>query len=238
MAKRASKAGSSPSQASKLKGKIDTQRLALKRQYEAARKRLAELRSLDCSAFDELWELVDEIVSSDPPMYLGGGFASTKAFISRELPGESQRSVARNILVARSFSPEDEAKHGISFLEEVALYAKEVAGASEVPHAIDLDRLTLRLKDTAGRERRIKARQATIEDVRKARRGLKPGRPRKAAESPQVKALLAALAKHAALRKVSVRVAKNEASFGSIPLSALSVFGKTIAQVRIPTDVK
>ena len=47
----------------------------------------------------------------------------------------------RNILVATCFTPKDEADKGISFLEELALYAQRRAGASKPPAAIDIDRM-------------------------------------------------------------------------------------------------
>lgn len=97
-----------------------------------------------------------------------GGYETKEAFIAAELPGETLRSVQRNVLVARCFSPEEEAKHGIAFLEEVALYAKELTAAGEPPPAIHLDKLTLTLPGKAGATLRKKASAATIDDVRQA----------------------------------------------------------------------
>ena len=113
-----------------------------------------------------------------------GGYETKEAFIAAELPGETLRSVQRNVLVARCFSPEEEAKHGIAFLEEVALYAKELTAAEEPPPAIHLDKLTLTLPGKAGATLRKKASAATIDDVRQARRARPPQGRRNSASTP------------------------------------------------------
>jgi hypothetical protein len=84
------------------------------------------------------------------PQRRPAGYRTTEDFIAAELPGETLRSVKRNVLVARCFTAADEARHGIAFLEEVALYARDVAGAAEAPRAIDLDACACRPSAAAG----------------------------------------------------------------------------------------
>ncbi len=88
---------------------------ALRKEFEKARERIAQLKGQGSVAYDALWEEVDRVLEGDdgdPPLYFGGGYKTKEAFIAKELPGETLRSVTRNVLVARSFSPRDEAKHG------------------------------------------------------------------------------------------------------------------------------
>lgn len=103
----------------------------MKEQFAKVQAALRKLRGEGTVSFDALWELVDKVLTSDPPLYLGGGYKTKEAFIAAELPGETSRSVQRNVLVARCFSPEEEAKYGIAFLEEVALYARDLTAAEQ-----------------------------------------------------------------------------------------------------------
>src|SRR5687767_8070227 len=91
-----------------------SKRDALKKQWAGHEERIVGLRERGADAFDELWEVVDEVMSSS--LYLAGGMRSEAEFIRKMLPGESARSVQRNRLVAVAFSPEDEARLGITLL--------------------------------------------------------------------------------------------------------------------------
>jgi hypothetical protein len=204
-------------------------------EFEAARELLAALRTRGSTAFDELWELVARITSGEPPLY-AVAHPSLDAFVKAELPGETRRSVRRNILVARSFSPEDEARHGIGFLEEAALYAQGLAGAAEPPAAIDLDRLTLVLRQPGGGTRRVKARQASIEELRRARRALRGAGGGGGRRHPAESALRAALRERPTLREVAVRANGRSASFGGVPLGALRELGRVLVKFEPPAE--
>ncbi len=157
-----------------------------------------------------------------------------EAFIAAELPGETLRSVQRNVLVARCFSPDEEAKHGIAFLEEVALYAKELTAAEQPPPAIHLDKLTLTLPGKAGATLRKKASAATIDDVRQARRSLRKGAATRRDASPIETALRAALGEQKALSAVTVRATKDHAAFGNVPVAELASFAKAVGKAKLP----
>jgi hypothetical protein len=172
------------SAAGALQHKLVRATAALKKDFGKLQSSLRKLRGEGTESFDALYELVGHILASDPPLYVGGGYKTKEAFIAAELPGETLRSVQRNVLVARCFSPEEEARHGIAFLEEVALYAKELTAAAEPPPAIDLDKLTLTLPGKAGAAVRKKASAATIDDVRQARRALRQGTATRRDASP------------------------------------------------------
>lgn len=207
---------------------------ALKKEFEKVRAMIARLRGTGSEAFDDLYEEVGRVLESDPPLYAGGGYRTKEDFIQAELPGETLRSVQRNVLVARSFSPQDEARHGIGFLEEVALYAKELAGAAEPPRAINLDKLIVTLRDKRSASVRKKAREASIDDIRKARRGLRSGVQTKKAASPVDAAIRAALGKNKALSQIAVRTGREVVSFGDVPLAALGAFAKALGTTKLP----
>jgi hypothetical protein len=204
-----------------------------RKEFEAAVKRIRALRRKGASAFDDLYELIDTVINADPPLYLGAGFGSLEAFIAKELPGEDVRSVRRNVLVARSFTSADEAEKGISFLEEAAHYAKELAGGTTFPPAIDLDRLRVPVRGKSGTRRKT-ARQATIDEIRQARRALRGGRPAHHAASPIDAALRKALGKNATMSRIAIRASATKASFGDVPLDHLAAFAKALAAVKLP----
>lgn len=208
---------------------------ALRKEFEQVRTRLRKLRAQGSEAFDDLYEEVARILESDPPLYLGGGYRTREAFIAAELPGETIRSVNRNMLVALCFSPEDEARHGINFLEEVALYTKELAGAAEAPRAIDLDKLRIPTGEK-GKETKKLARNATIDEVRKARRALRKGTGTRRNAPAAEKALRTALGKQEGLSRIAVRATRDTVSLGAIPLGELRALGKVLASVEIAAE--
>ena len=206
----------------------------LKKDFAKLQSSLRKLRGQGTESFDALYELVGQILASDPPLYVGGGYKTKEAFIAAELPGETLRSVQRNVLVARCFSPEEEAKHGIAFLEEVALYTKELTAAEQPPPAIHLDKLTLTLPGKAGATLRKKASAATIDDVRQARRSLRKGAATRRDASPIETALRAALGEQKALSAVTVRATKDHASFGNVPVAELASFARAVGKAKLP----
>jgi hypothetical protein len=205
---------------------------ALRAAFDAAKKELDRLKSQGSGAFDLLWEAVARIV--DEELYLGGGYTSVEAFIAAELPGETRRTVRRKVLVARSFRPADETRHGISFLEEAALLAADLAGAAEAPRAIDLDRLKVPVREPGGRTRLKPARDVTVEELRKARRGLRKGGRTARDQSPAETALRRALAREKALRGVTLRTSRTEVSLGHVPLAALPALARALARIKLP----
>jgi hypothetical protein len=207
---------------------------ALKRAFAKASARLAALRAQGSASYDAFWELVDDMMRAQPPLWLGGGYRTEKEFVAAELPGETKRSVARNRLVARCFTPADEARHGINFLEEAALYAQALAGAAEPPAAIDLDRLKLSLRRKDGDRVNKAVRGATIDELRQARRALRGAAATRQSASPKEKAMREALARRAPLRAVGVRLVRGRWSFSAVPEAALATFGKTVAAVKLP----
>lgn len=195
-------------------------------------KTITELRLKGNEAFDELYEVVDEVVSAEPPLYVGGGMRSEKDFIAKMLPGETRRSVWRNRLVAVAFTPKDEDDLGLTWLEEVARYVMELSGTTALPRALDLDRLRIPVEGSDGRKLRKIARSCSFEEVRAARSALGKTKKRPATEAERM--LAQAIQRSAKLRVVKVRAPGGRASFLSVPLEHIDELGKVLTKVRLP----
>lgn len=206
---------------------------ALRRALEPHLKKLRALRSEGARGWDELWETVDTILSAEPPLWRGL-YASEAEFIRKELPGETPRSVKRNVLVARTFTPADEAALGTSVLEELALYLMEREGLKRPPPHVDLDRVVVLVPH--GKETlRIPARAADVQQIRAARRALKKAPSRKPA-SPAEKAIRTALRASKGLSGVAVRVAGGAVSLSNIPVSELRALGRALASLKLSSE--
>jgi hypothetical protein len=192
------------------------------------------LHALGEVGYVELWEEVACVLGGHSPLFLAGGFESAEDFLAAELPDETLRSALGHILVARSFSPADAARHGLPFLEEVALYARELVGAAVAPRAIDLDRLTVPVARKGALPGRKPVREASLAEIRKARRALRTTGELGLGLAPAEVALRAALAAHAPLAGVSVRAGAHAASFGGVPLASLAAFARALARVELP----
>jgi hypothetical protein len=208
---------------------------AVRATFERKRDELKKLRTDGTKSWDRQWELVDDILTADPPLW-SGHYKSESAFIAAELPGETPRSVRRNVLVAAAFRPADEKAHGINKLEELALYLMARSGATEKLRAVDLERVIVRVPD--GKSfRHVPATEATIEEVRAARRVTRGGATKRKA-NPFERALRAALGTSGALKAIAITASDDAVRFGAIPRDQLVAFAKALAKVRLPKDVE
>lgn len=203
----------------------------LKRKWKVSEKKILELRARGAGAFDELYEAVHEVMSAEPPLYVGGGMRSDADFVRRMLPGESERSVRRNVLVAVCFTPEDEEKKGIAFLEEVAKHEQERTGATGLPRALDLGRVKIEVRAGRGVTKK-KALDCTLDEVVAARSALGKKVVKKA--KPEEAAIAKALPKRKAFGSVKVRVSAGRATFSGVPIAELAAFGRALAGAKLP----
>lgn len=203
----------------------------LRAQWTRSEREIERLRAAGAEAFDDLWEAVHRVIAHDPPLYLGGGMRNKGQFIAKVLPGESARTVARNILVAVCFTPADEERHGLAFLEEVAKYEQARTGRTEVPRALALSRMRIEVR--SGREKvRKRASECTLEEVRAARTALGGRKPRPL--GPEATAIVRAIPKGRAFASTKVAVDGDRATFRDVPLAELAAFGRAIARVKLP----
>lgn len=195
-------------------------------------KRIATLRGREAEHWDDLWETVGEAIEGEVPLYRAK-YGSLEAFVKEQLVGETARSVKRNVLVAGAFTAADYKQHGEGLLEELAMFVMEQSGARVAPRALSLDRVRVPVKAKGGKVELKPARRCTIEEVRKARRGLAKGRP--TASAPvRVKALKGALAKVAALRTVAVSERADGFALSGVAEAAFKPLAKVLERVKLP----
>lgn len=212
-----------------------TRRLKLEesRRQERLAAKLAELKALKKQgrkAWDRYWDTVDQIVSTDPPMWRGV-YDTEREFISRELRGETLRSVRRNILVASAFAPADQKKYGVAKLEELALYLMEESGAASKLRAVDVTRVMVRIPDAKGEVYEVPAVKASVAEIRIARNARRKQARREA--GPLEKAIRATLATNPALKNVKFTVSADEVSFTGIPRDLVVPFARTLSKTKV-----
>jgi hypothetical protein len=200
--------------------------------FDAVLKRITTLRAREAEQWDDLWEAVGEAIEGEVPLYRAA-YTSLEAFVKEELAGETARSVKRKVMVAGAFTAADYKQHGEGLLEELALFVKEQSGARVAPRAVSLDRVRVPVKAKGGGVTRKAARSCTIEEVRKARRGLAKGAP--TASTPvRVKALKGAMAKVAALREVAVSERADGFVLSGVAEAAFRPLAKVLETVKLP----
>jgi hypothetical protein len=134
------------------------------------------------TAFDELWETVAEIVESEPPLYLAGGYATVRDFLAQEV-GEPERSAKRWMKVAKYASPVEENKYGTSKLDAAIAFVEAKNGApakGRIP--IDFAKLKV-LVEGNGKRSLVKLADATVDQIR-AHASSGEGRSRRAHQTP------------------------------------------------------
>lgn len=208
---------------------------AARAEFDALRAQIDRERTAETKRWDVLWELVARATEGSPALYRAR-YESFKDFVAAECPGESVRSASRNILVARSFTAADVDRHGVAWLEDAALYAQELAGASDPPRAIDLDRLRVTLPGKGQETVRKTARACTRAELQRARR--KAGGATRSTASPREKAVRTALKKVRSLAGVSVRATETTLSLGGVSWGALAALGKALSSLKLPREAR
>lgn len=203
-------------------------------EFDALVKRIAALKGKEAEQWDELWEAVGEAVEAregEVPLYRAK-HASLEAFVKAALPGETARSVKRNVLVAGAFTGADYKRHGEGLLEEVALFVMAQSGARVAPKALDLDRVKIPVKAKGAKVVRKPARECVMLEVRAARRALAG---RSAAKVPtRVLALKTALAKVASLRTIGVSERTDGFVLSGVTSATFKPLAKVLAKVKVP----
>lgn len=214
--------------------KHDDQKKRLIREREALRKLLDDklelLRSLKqegAKTYDRQWEIVGDILEHEPPLWQGR-YTSEAKFIAKELPEFNRRDVARNVLVAGAFRPEDIESYTISFLEELALYVKEKGGMTERPRALDLPRIVVDVRGD-----RVRANKATIDDVKAARKSLGK-KAKRSKDGPRAAAVRKAITRRKRLSNLNLTLTEAHATFARVPLDELDALAKALSTLKLP----
>jgi hypothetical protein len=212
-----------------LAGSLVDQGLRIRWDEALARYRAA--RGEEIAGWDERYEALGEILDSDPPFYLAGGYRTARAFLAAEVPEHDERTVRMYVRVARYFDPEDEVQYGITKLDALLDYLEAAGGAPLAPAKIRPAKARVRIS-RGGKEIAVPFGEASKDELKTAIRvaKAKSGHVTKA-EPPLVKALRKALAK-AGLGKVSVRLQRDELAFGGVPRGHLGALGKALASFK------
>jgi hypothetical protein len=204
---------------------------ALKARWEHAITRYRAAKSKETKSWDEEYEALGDILESDPPFYLAGGYKNVTAFLAVELPGVDERTAKRNIRVARHFDPADEQKHGVTKLDALLDYFESETGAPAIPAKIHLDRQKVKVL-RGKRSVSLPFADVSINDLRAAARKAKSGGKTSTFEPPAIKALRAKLAA-AKLSMVSVGLRNGVLSFGNVPFGRASEFGHAVIAAKL-----
>lgn len=223
--------------APKPKSKKDSITLRIDPQLEKMwKKALASLQNADregMRAFDQKYEIVGEIIDHDPPLYLAAGMSTARDFIAKYLGGENERSVRRNVRVARYASPDEEAKFGAHNIDAAIDYLEAKHGRpakGRIP--VHFEKLRI-----AGKDGSVLFPHATVQQIRDATRALSRGDGAKktnGARGPVVSTIEKEIPK--AAKEVTVHYADGRVSLGRIPVRLFAAVMRALAKARVPTD--
>lgn len=183
---------------------------AMRRRYEAHLAAFQKAQGAELGHWDAAYESLDEILSSEPPLYLAGGYKSERAFLAAVLPGVARSTITENVRVARHFDPDQEKKHGVRRLAQLVDYLEAKSGAPLPRARIDADRTRVEVGDA-----RVPFTELDYDALRDAARAAKGGKSRVKTESAEVRALRAIFSK-LGLGNVSVQLHADRWSFGRV----------------------
>ena len=201
----------------------------LKARWQSAIARYQRAKSGEAEGWDDRFEALGEIIDSDPPLYLAGGYKNKRAFLRDNEPDLNERTLERSIRVARHFDPADEVAHGVARLDALLDYLEAVAGGKlEAPVKVSLDRQKVRVPEGTA-TRSLLFTKASAEQVRAATRFARSGKTAVAkGEAPLVTTVRALLAKVPGCKAVSVRLRAEKIDLGGIPVEGLSAVGRAL----------
>jgi hypothetical protein len=179
----------------------------------------------EIARWDEAYEALGEILLSDPPLYLAGGFKSAKAFVAEVLPGMRVDTVRASVRVARHFDPDTEKKHGIAKLALLLDYLAAQNGGELPSVRIDPDRSKVATKKGA-----VAFASLSYDELRDAVRAAKSRKGRVTTDAPEVRALRAVFAKHA-LGNVTLALRDGRWSFGRVEARQFKDLAAAFARV-------
>jgi hypothetical protein len=207
----------------------------LKAHWLDAITRYRNATSEEIESWDARYEALDEILHSDPPLYLGGGHRSVAAFLRVEAPDLDERTAKRYARVARHFEPADEKAHGIHKLDALLDYLEAAGGGPLGPTKINLAKQRVVVPEGKGGAQLLFS-EVSIPGLRAARRAARAtGERGPARESPVATAVRLALGK-AKLTSVSVRVSRGVLHLGGIPFDrdGLARVARALLAVKLP----
>ena len=210
--------------------------VALKRAWKSAHAAFESASREGMRAFDRKYEAVGDIIEHEPALYLAAGLSTLRAFVQTYLPAETERTVLRNVRVARYASPDEEARYTPTKIDAAIDFLEAKLGGQRPKGRIpvDFERLRIplpRAKPDAAAS--VLFPNATILQIRAAARALRgaKGKPSKF-QPPVVQALRKQLPKGA--EGVALAYANGKVSIGGIPVEKLGAVLRALAKARLP----
>jgi hypothetical protein len=206
---------------------------ALKARYQQELERFQNAQTGEMAGWDEMYEALDAILYSDPPLYLAASLKTARAFLAEHLPGVSEPTARGNIRVARSFDPADEQKYGISKLSLLLDYL-EASGSGQLEPGIKInpDRTTIVIPHGKG-TRKVLFPALSYDDLRAAVRSAKSAKPSsRTSDPPEVKTIREELRK-AHLTSVAVRMRGKKLDFTGVGVGEIASLGRALQKVRL-----
>jgi hypothetical protein len=202
----------------------------LARGWNKALAALDQARREGTRAYDLKYETVGSIIEHDPPLYLAGGVSSVVEFVARYLPGESRRSVLRDVRVAQYASPDEEKAFGTSNIDAAIDYLEAKHGKPRRVR-IPVDFAKLRIETEEGR---VPFPKVSVDQIRAATRVLKRvDGPKKRKQSPVVTEIVKRLPRSA--REVTVHFTDGLVSLGRIPARMFVEVMRALTKAAVPT---
>ncbi len=203
---------------------------ALKKRWDAAIARYRDALRDETQGWDERYEALDEIINSQPPYYLAGGYKDATSFLRAEAPSEERRTIRTYIRVARHFDPIDEANYGITKLDLLVSYL-EVKTGKAPQGKIDPEAHRIRLGDSKTAKDSPFSTVST-EQLRLAIRALRAGKETQASkESPLIKQIRALLSQHE-LSTVGVSLRGGRITLSGIEPASIPALVKALGAVK------
>ena len=204
---------------------------ALKKRYQDALSRYRAATTAETARWDERFEALAQIIDSDPPYYLAGGYATTREFLKAEAPNETERGVSMGIRVAVHFDAADEQRYGITNLDALLGYLEAEAGGKLGRAKIHPERQTIRIKQGKG-TKAISFAQATRAQIQAATRLALGKSGGSKAKLPAVVATLKKALGAAGLGNIAVSMRGGEVTLSGIATESFAALAKVLKGVK------
>lgn len=204
---------------------------ALKKRYQDALSRYRAATTAETARWDERYEVLDEIINSDPPYYLAGGYATVREFLKAEAPNETERGARMGIRVAVHFDASDERQYGISNLDALVSYLEAEAGGPLGRAKIHPERQTIRVKQGKG-TKPIAFSEATRAQIQAAARLALGKSGGSGAKVPPVVATLKKALGQAGLGDIAVSLRGGKVTLSGIAVESMAELGKVLKGVK------
>ena len=207
---------------------------ALKTKWDASVHAIQAAKREGAGAFDVLWETVGAVLDHDPPLYLAGGIASGREFLTK-LVGENERTARRLVRVAKYASPAEEAKYGVSKLDAAIAFVEAKAGApakGRVPVAFEALRIPV---ERGGKSLRLPLEDALVEEIAAATRKLLRPHEARPRPTPVVIAVTRSL-DDAKIKGVHVSSSRGKVTLSGIPVETFAQVMKTLGRTKLPAQ--